>query len=152
MEEPAATARCLEAQYIFDGIHGHQQGYLQYHPSLATTTRHPTPAPLPKLATMHRREQETQQATTQNPTPKHTSNPLLAGSDMHALASSASSLSNTGEPSPAGTFLATHSTTPPIESPVFLISSILLIMRSAASSSGHRTMFASTCVLLSGSV
>ncbi len=30
-----------------------------------------------------------------------------------------SSLSNTGEPSPAGTFLTTHSTTPPTESPFF---------------------------------
>lgn len=69
---------------------------------------------------------------------------MLAGSDMHAFASSASSLSNTGEPSPAGTFLATHSTTPPIESPVFLISSMRSIMRSAPSGSGQRTMFAST--------
>lgn len=74
-----------------------------------------------------------------------TSKPLLAGSDMHAFANSASSLSNTGDPRPEGTFLATHSTTPPMESPVLLILSMRLIMRSAASSSGQRTMFASTC-------
>ena len=50
----------------------------------------------------------------------HTSKALEAGRDMHALASSASSLSNTGEPIPAGTFLATTSTIPPILFPVRL--------------------------------
>ena len=38
--------------------------------------------------------------------------PLEAGRDMQALASSASSLSKTGEPKPLGTFRAMHSTTP----------------------------------------
>lgn len=79
-----------------------------------------------------------------------TSKPLLAGSDMHAFANSASSLSNTGDPRPEGTFLATHSTTPPMESPVLLILSMRSIMRSAASSSGQRTMFASTCSCQTG--
>ena len=36
---------------------------------------------------------------------------------QHTLARSASSLSNTGSPKPVGTFRATHSTTPPSESP-----------------------------------
>eukprot|EP00465_Bigelowiella_longifila_P010383 CAMPEP_0185266398 /NCGR_PEP_ID=MMETSP1359-20130426/30942_1 /TAXON_ID=552665 /ORGANISM="Bigelowiella longifila, Strain CCMP242" /LENGTH=154 /DNA_ID=CAMNT_0027856191 /DNA_START=488 /DNA_END=949 /DNA_ORIENTATION=- len=44
--------------------------------------------------------------------PEPTSNPLVAGMDMIALARSASSLSKTGDPSPAGTRRATHSTTP----------------------------------------
>lgn len=50
-----------------------------------------------------------------------TSKPLDAGSDIHALASSASNLSNTGAPKPLGTFLAITSTTPPILFPVRLI-------------------------------
>ena len=37
---------------------------------------------------------------------------MEAGRDMQALASSASSLSKTGEPKPAGTLRAMHSTTP----------------------------------------
>mmetsp|Transcript_4857 Transcript_4857/g.13018 ORF Transcript_4857/g.13018 Transcript_4857/m.13018 type:complete len:240 (+) Transcript_4857:244-963(+) len=76
--------------------------------------------------------------------PEPTSKPLEAGSDMHAFARSASSLSNTGLPSPAGTFRATTSTTPPIEFPVLRISSTLAIMRVALSSLGARTMLAST--------
>jgi hypothetical protein len=40
--------------------------------------------------------------------------------DRQALASSASSLSNTGAPSPAGTLRATTSTTPPTLLPVRL--------------------------------
>ncbi len=49
-----------------------------------------------------------------------TSKPLDAGRDIHALANSASNLSNTGDPSPAGTLRATTSTTPPILLPVRL--------------------------------
>ncbi|MEZ5374355.1 MAG: hypothetical protein R2704_16840 [Microthrixaceae bacterium] len=49
--------------------------------------------------------------------PEPTSNPLAAGSDMHAAASVASSLSNTGSPSPAGTPRAMQVTTPPRLSP-----------------------------------
>ena len=43
-----------------------------------------------------------------------------AGKDIHAFANSASSLSKTGEPIPAGTFRAITSTTPPILFPVRL--------------------------------
>ena len=45
------------------------------------------------------------------------SKPLEAGSDSRPRARSASSLSKTGSPSPGGTPRATHSTTPPSESP-----------------------------------
>ena len=45
------------------------------------------------------------------------SKPFEAGSDISARARSASSLSKTGSPRPAGTPRATHSTTPPSESP-----------------------------------
>ena len=45
------------------------------------------------------------------------SKPLAAGSEISAFASSASSLSKTGSPSPAGRGATTHSTTPPSESP-----------------------------------
>ena len=72
------------------------------------------------------------------------SNPLAAGSDSIALARSASSLSNTGSPSPGGTPRATASTTPPSESPAFRASSMRSIMRSAVAASGQRTMLAST--------
>lgn len=47
-----------------------------------------------------------------------------AGRDMKAFASSASSLSNTGEPRPLGHALITHVTSPPQESPLFRTSSI----------------------------
>ena len=61
-------------------------------------------------------------------------------------ARSASSLSNTGSPSPAGTPRATHSTTPPSESPRAPRGvDALAPSRAAASASGQRTGFASTC-------
>mmetsp|Transcript_27617 Transcript_27617/g.89218 ORF Transcript_27617/g.89218 Transcript_27617/m.89218 type:complete len:218 (-) Transcript_27617:619-1272(-) len=75
--------------------------------------------------------------------PLPTSKPLAAGRERHALARSASSLSKTGEPRPAGTFLATHSTTPPMEFPVRRMASMRSIMRSATPGSGHRAMLAS---------
>jgi hypothetical protein len=43
---------------------------------------------------------------------------LVAGRDIMALASSASSLSNTGAPNPFGHPLTTHVTSPPQESPL----------------------------------
>ena len=49
---------------------------------------------------------------------------LDAGNDMRAPASSASSLPKTGAPSPLGQCLTMHVTSPPHESPVFLMSSI----------------------------
>jgi len=49
---------------------------------------------------------------------------LVAGSDMSALASSASSLSNTGAPMPLGQRRTTHVTSPPHESPRRRTSSI----------------------------
>eukprot|EP01018_Ginkgo_biloba_P033696 Gb_41598 [translate_table: standard] len=50
---------------------------------------------------------------------------------MRAFASSASSLSNTGEPSPLGTFLTIQVTTPPTESPRVRMESIDSIIFSA---------------------
>lgn len=47
-----------------------------------------------------------------------------AGKDMRAFASSASSLSKTGEPRPFGQARITHVTSPPQESPLFRTSSI----------------------------
>jgi hypothetical protein len=49
-----------------------------------------------------------------------TSNPFVAGIDSIALARSASSLSNTGDPRPAGIFLPITSITPPTLSPTSL--------------------------------
>ena len=72
------------------------------------------------------------------------SNPLVAGRLIIALARSASSLSKTGSPRPAGTPLTTHSIVPPMLSPwerTCLIRSIIL---AAASESGQRTGVAST--------
>ena len=53
--------------------------------------------------------------TYSNPAPSST--PLTAFIDIIALAISASSLSNTGSPNPAGTFVASTLTLAPIESP-----------------------------------
>mmetsp|Transcript_55868 Transcript_55868/g.81681 ORF Transcript_55868/g.81681 Transcript_55868/m.81681 type:complete len:217 (+) Transcript_55868:192-842(+) len=85
------------------------------------------------------------------PNPEPTSNPLAAGSDMQALASSASSLSNTGAPRPAGTLRAATSTTPPMLFPDLRTSSMRATMRSAAAASGHRAMLASTSARVTAS-
>jgi len=71
--------------------------------------------------------------------PEPISKPLAAGSDMQALASSASSLSKTGEPRPEGTLYATHSTTPPMELPVRRILSTRSTILSEVSLCGQRT-------------
>ena len=78
------------------------------------------------------------------PKPEPISKPFVAGSDITALARSASSLSNTGIPSPTGGRRTTHSITPPQESPSRPIASIRSTMRSAMAGSGQRTMFDST--------
>ena len=67
------------------------------------------------------------------------SKPFEAGSDISARARSASSLSKTGSPSPAGTPRATHSTTPPSESPRLRAASICAAISAAAAGSGQRT-------------
>ena len=86
--------------------------------------------------------------------PEPISKPFVAGSDITALARSASSLSNTGMPKPMGGFLTTHSITPPQESPSRPIASIRSIICSAMAASGQRTMLASTAsrVGLAGSM
>ena len=76
--------------------------------------------------------------------PDPISKPLVAGKDITALARSASNLSNTGIPNPAGQWRATQPTTPPRESPSWPMALILVIMDSATAKSGHRTMVAST--------
>mmetsp|Transcript_28244 Transcript_28244/g.61896 ORF Transcript_28244/g.61896 Transcript_28244/m.61896 type:complete len:265 (+) Transcript_28244:561-1355(+) len=76
--------------------------------------------------------------------PLPTVNPLVAGMDIIALAKSASSFANTGAPSPLGTLRITQVTTPPQLSPLTRTSSMALIIFSAASWSGHRTMLLST--------
>mmetsp|Transcript_8984 Transcript_8984/g.17872 ORF Transcript_8984/g.17872 Transcript_8984/m.17872 type:complete len:229 (-) Transcript_8984:498-1184(-) len=73
----------------------------------------------------------------ENPLP--ISNPFVAGRDITAFASSASSLSKTGDPRPFGHPFTTHVTSPPHDSPRVLTSSIALYIKSAAFSSGHRT-------------
>ena len=72
------------------------------------------------------------------------SKPLEAGSDNIARPRSASSLSKTGAPRPAGTPRATHRTTPPRESWARLAASMASTMRAAASGSGQRVGVAST--------
>ena len=67
------------------------------------------------------------------------SKPFEAGSDSSARARSASSLSKTGSPSPAGTPRATHSTTPPSESPRARAASMRSAISAAAAGSGQRT-------------
>ena len=52
--------------------------------------------------------------------PEPISNAFVAGIDNIACASSASNLSKTGSPSPAGTLRITQVTVPPIESCAFL--------------------------------
>ena len=86
--------------------------------------------------------------------PEPISKPLVAGSDITALARSASSLSNTGMPSPTGGLRTTHSITPPQESPSRPIASIRSIIRLAVAGSGQRTMVDSTSsrVTCSGSI
>ena len=77
--------------------------------------------------------------------PDPISKPLVAGSDITALAKSASSLSNTGIPNPVLACLTTHSITPPQESPSWPIASMRWIICSAIPASGQRTMLLSTC-------
>ena len=78
----------------------------------------------------------------------------MAGRDITALARSASSLSNTGIPSPTGGRRTTHSITPPQESPSRPIASIRATIRSAAAASGQRTIVRSTAcrVTVAGSI
>mmetsp|Transcript_6484 Transcript_6484/g.19173 ORF Transcript_6484/g.19173 Transcript_6484/m.19173 type:complete len:283 (-) Transcript_6484:384-1232(-) len=78
----------------------------------------------------------------ENPLP--ISKPLVAGRDIMALASSASSLSKTGDPKPQGQFLTTQVTVPPHDSLCLLMLSISLIILSEVSSCGQRTMLSST--------
>ena len=73
--------------------------------------------------------------------PEPISNALDAGRLNIALARSASSLSNTGSPQPAGTPRAMPSTMPPTVSPARRIFSMSRIIFSAAVWSGQRTMF-----------
>ena len=77
--------------------------------------------------------------------PDPISKPFDAGNDIVAFARSASSLSNTGSPQPAGTPRATQVTTPPSESPSRRARSIAATISSAASGSGQRVGDASTC-------
>ncbi len=79
------------------------------------------------------------------PKPEPISNPLAAGSDSMPLARSASSLSKTGSPNPAGTLRATTVTTPPRESPSRRARSMASVIAVAASGSGQRVGSASTC-------
>ncbi len=72
--------------------------------------------------------------------PEPISNPFVAGMLIMALASSASSLSNTGAPSPGGQLRMTHSTTPPTEFPSERTSLMRSIISSAAAGSPVRTM------------
>ncbi len=72
------------------------------------------------------------------------SKPLVAGSESIALARSASSRSNTGSPSPAGTPRTRHSITPPTESPSERTDLMRSIIFCAVSGCGQRTALAST--------
>src|SRR5437899_182211 len=76
--------------------------------------------------------------------PEPISKPLVAGMLSIAFARSASNLSKTGSPRPEAMPRATHSITPPIESPLAQTSSISDIIRFAAAASGQRTIFFST--------
>ena len=80
--------------------------------------------------------------TPSNPLP--TSKPFVAGRLIIAFARSASSLSNTGAPSPRGHPRTMHVTTPPHESPLTRTSSMASIILSALASFGQRAMLAST--------
>jgi hypothetical protein len=80
--------------------------------------------------------------------PEPISNPLVAGRLSIAFAKSASSLSNTGSPSPAGMPRTTHSITPPTESPSSRICPISDSILFAAATSGHRTAFFSASFIL----
>ena len=86
--------------------------------------------------------------------PEPISNPLVAGSDITALARSASSLSNTGMPRPIGAWRTRQVITPPQESPSRPIASMRSIIWAAMAWSGQRTIFASTAarVTCSGSI
>ena len=75
--------------------------------------------------------------------PAPISKPRTAPTLISACASSASSLSNTGSPSPAGTPSAITSTRPPTESPASFASAIARSIRTAAAGSGDRTGFRS---------
>ena len=76
--------------------------------------------------------------------PEPISKPLAALIASIAPARPLSSLSNTGSPSPAGAPTATHSTTPPTESPAAFASAISASILTAASGSGQRTAVRST--------
>ena len=69
---------------------------------------------------------------------------LLAGRLIMALASSASSLSKTGLPSPGGQPRTMQVTSPPHESPRVRTASMAAYIASAAPGSGHRVGWAST--------
>ena len=69
--------------------------------------------------------------------------PFTAPIESMAFASSASSLSKTGSPSPAGTPSITHSIIAPALSPFLLISAIFSSIREEASKSGARKAFSS---------
>ncbi len=76
--------------------------------------------------------------------PEPISNPFEAGRLITARARSASSLSNTGSPRPAGIPRTTQVTTPPSESPSLRAASIAFTTRSESAAEGQRTMFDST--------
>lgn len=84
--------------------------------------------------------------------PEPISNPLVAGMLIMAFASSASSLSKTGAPRPAGQLRMTHSTTPPTEFPSERTSLMRSIMESTTAASPVRTMLdsMSSVVTVSG--
>ena len=69
--------------------------------------------------------------------------PFTAPIESIAFPSSASILSKTGSPRPAGTPSITHSIIAPALSPAFLISAIFSSIRAAASKSGARKAFSS---------
>jgi chorismate synthase len=77
------------------------------------------------------------QDQTQKPLP--ISKPFTAFIDNIAFPKSACNLSKTGSPSPIGTFCKTQVIVPPIVSPSFLISLILVSILAAVASSGQRT-------------
>ena len=75
--------------------------------------------------------------------PSPNSMPFTAPIESIAFPSSASILSKTGSPRPAGTPSITHSIIAPALSPAFLISAIFSSIRAAASKSGARKAFSS---------
>mmetsp|Transcript_46866 Transcript_46866/g.111599 ORF Transcript_46866/g.111599 Transcript_46866/m.111599 type:complete len:314 (+) Transcript_46866:301-1242(+) len=76
--------------------------------------------------------------------PEPIAKPFVAGIDIIACASFASSLSNTGSPIPIGQLRITTLTTPPMESSSARASLMQSVIFSAVSRHGHRTMCSST--------